>query len=224
MVLTLARSMVGASAPPSALSLERTGVSKPHSEQYTSCIVSPPWRPCLSALNMNSREWTPRRSAVHILIYVANQHLQKSKGTTPENGSPVNKLRILATTFTWYRKADHLCPTHACLLKIVADEDLIESEVFIFGDVPQICPQVSFEIIEEFRGGLKFAAGLQHNGHEGAAGLWSGGGTYREEGYVLVSDWHGLSCCYVEGHGYNRMSIGWRTKLYRISDLRQSGY
>ena len=106
----------------------------------------------------------------------------------------------------------------------MADEDLIESEVFIFGDVPQICPQASFVMIKEFRGGLKFAAGLQHNGHERAVGLWSGGGAYRKEGYVLVSDWHGLSCCYVESHGYNRMSIGWRTKLCRISDLRQSGY
>jgi len=86
--------------------------------------------------------------------------MQGTEYSTPENGSPVDKLRILATTFTWDRKADHLCPTHACLLEIAADEDLIESEVFIFSDVPQICPQASFVTIEEFRGGFKFAAGL----------------------------------------------------------------
>ena len=68
MSLTLATSMVGASAPPSELSLDRTGVRRPHSEQYTSCMFSAPWRPFLSELNINSRVWTPRRSAVHTLI------------------------------------------------------------------------------------------------------------------------------------------------------------
>ena len=46
---------------------------------------------------------------------------------------------------------------------------------------------------------------------------FGGGGTYRNEGYVLVADWHGLTCDYVESHGCNRMSIWW----CRISDPRQ---
>lgn len=35
------------------------------------------------------------------------------------------------------------------------------------------------------------------DGH-GATGLGSGGGTYGNEGYVLIADWHGLTCRYVE--------------------------
>jgi hypothetical protein len=75
----------------------------------------------------------------------------------------------------------------------VADEHLIESEVFVFGDVPQICLYAIFVMIKELRGGLDLAASLQHEGRGGAAGFWSGGGTYRNEGYVLVADWHGLT-------------------------------
>lgn len=53
----------------------------------------------------------------------------------------------------------------------MADEDLIESEVLVFGDVPQICPQAVFVIVKELRGGLNRVASL-HDGHGGAAGFW----------------------------------------------------
>ena len=136
-LLTAATSMVGASAPPSELSLDRTGVRRPHSEQYTSCMFSAPWRPFLSELNINSRVWTPRRSAVHTLTKKYTNSGQYRPHRSPQEGHPpINKFSVLATPFAWRWKANHFCPAHTCFLEITASEDVIESEVFVLRDVP----------------------------------------------------------------------------------------
>ena len=113
---------------PSGLFLKRTGVSKPHSEQYTPRIVS--IRAMAPMLERVEHELARVDASSECCPY-PDIHI-----ALPENASPIDELRVLSTTFAWDRKANHHCPAYTCLLEIVAYEDLIESEVFIFGDAP----------------------------------------------------------------------------------------
>jgi hypothetical protein len=83
---------------------------------------------------MNSHVWTPRWSAVHTLIKITSQH--RSNRNPLQGSPPVNKFGILATPSTRRWKASYFCSTQPSFLEFTANEDLIESEVFVFGNVP----------------------------------------------------------------------------------------
>jgi hypothetical protein len=83
---------------------------------------------------MNSRVWTPRRSAVHTLIKITSQD---HSNRNPLQGSPpVNKFGILATPSTRRWKADCFRSSQPSFLEFTAKEDLVESEVLVLGNVP----------------------------------------------------------------------------------------
>jgi hypothetical protein len=105
---------------------------------------------------MNSRVWTPRRSAVHTLIKITSQH--RSNRNPLQGSPPVNKFGILATPSTRRWKADCFRSSQPSFLEFTAKEDLIESEVLVLGNVPQIRVSVSFTVREELSGGFDFVA------------------------------------------------------------------
>ena len=78
----------------------------------------------------------------------------------PRNGAPIDKFGILATSFTGYWKSDYCCSTHPRLLEITADKYLVESEVFVFCDVPQIPIHTFVVLVEELGWWFELLAGL----------------------------------------------------------------
>ena len=83
---------------------------------------------------MKLRVWTPRRSAVHTLINITNEY--RSNRSPMQSSPPVDKLGVLATPWAWRWKANYFGSTQPSFLELAGMEDLIESEVFVFGDVP----------------------------------------------------------------------------------------